>query len=400
MPHLPSDFVTYTRELFGEELWQKYLSSFEEETPVSIRLNGNTTTEQLSHLPIESRIPWSEKGYYLNERPVFTLDPLIHAGAYYVQEASSQYLDEVLRKATDGLEIKMAADFCASPGGKSLIIKDFLPEGATLVSNEFVRKRSWILAENMEKAGLAELSQPLPTSPQGEESKPRKGKEAARKSSPYKINTIVTNNDTAEIARSGNIFDLIVCDVPCSGEGMFRKDHATIEEWSFDNVMKCAALQREIVQNAWDCLREGGVLVYSTCTFNRYEDEDNMQFIVKELGAEVIVEPRKFIPGQDRGEGQFMVAFRKTSECAKKKAKCRLNTLPKTMEELTPETPRCSVSLEDALNYLRGNSIVLPSDMPKGIVAVCYQDFILGTVKNIGNRANNHYPKEWRIKHL
>lgn len=388
MSHLPSDFVTYTRELFGEELWQKYLSSFEEETPVSIRLNGNTTAEQLSHLPIESRIPWSEKGYYLKERPVFTLDPLLHAGAYYVQEASSQYLDEVLRKATDGLEIKMAADFCASPGGKSLIIKDFLPEGATLVSNEFVRKRSWILAENMEKAGLAELSWT------------ELGKEAARKSSPYKINTIVTNNDTAEIAKSGNIFDLIVCDVPCSGEGMFRKDHATIDEWSFDNVMKCAALQRKIVQNAWDCLREGGVLVYSTCTFNRYEDEDNMQFIIKELGAEVIVEPRKFIPGQDRGEGQFMVAFRKTAECANKKAKCRLNTLPKTMEELTAETPRCSVSLEDALNYLRGNSIVLPSDMPKGIVAVCYQGFILGTVKNIGNRANNHYPKEWRIKHL
>lgn len=388
MPHLPSDFITYTRELFGEELWQKYLSSFEEETPVSIRLNGNTTVEQVAHLPIESRIPWSEKGYYLKERPVFTLDPLLHAGAYYVQEASSQYLDEVLRKATVGLDIKMAADFCASPGGKSLIIKDFLPEGATLVSNEFVRKRSWILAENMEKAGLAEMSWT------------ELDKEAARKSSPYKIKTIVTNNDTAEIARSGNVFDLIVCDVPCSGEGMFRKDHATIEEWSFDNVMKCAALQREIVTNAWDCLREGGVLVYSTCTFNRYEDEDNMQFIVKELGAEVIVEPRKFVPGQDRGEGQFMVAFRKTSECNKKKAKCRLNTLPQTMEELTAETPRCSVSLEDALNYLRGNSIVLPSDMPKGIVAVCYQGFILGTVKNIGNRANNHYPKEWRIKHL
>lgn len=388
MPHLPSDFITYTRELFGEELWQKYLSSFEEETPVSIRLNGDTTVEQVAHLPIESRIPWSEKGYYLKERPVFTLDPLLHAGAYYVQEASSQYLDEVLRKATVGLDIKMAADFCASPGGKSLIIKDFLPEGATLVSNEFVRKRSWILAENMEKAGLAEMSWT------------ELDKEAARKSSPYKIKTIVTNNDTAEIARSGNVFDLIVCDVPCSGEGMFRKDHATIDEWSFDNVMKCATLQREIVTNAWDCLREGGVLVYSTCTFNRYEDEDNMQFIVKELGAEVIVEPRKFIPGQDRGEGQFMVAFRKTTECAKKKAKCRMSTLPQTMEELTAETPRCSVSLEDALNYLRGNSIVLPGDMPKGIVAVCYQGFILGTVKNIGNRANNHYPKEWRIKHL
>ncbi len=387
---LPSDFVTYTKALFGEELWQKYLASFEEETPVSIRLSGNTTAEQLSHLPLESKIPWSEKGYYLKERPVFTLDPLLHAGAYYVQEASSQYLNEVLRKATVGLDIRMAADFCASPGGKSLIIKDFLPEGATLVSNDYVRKRSWILAENMEKAGLAELSQPLPTSPQGEESAQQINKH----------NIIVTNNDTAEIAKSGNIFDLIVCDVPCSGEGMFRKDHATIEEWSFDNVMKCAALQREIVQNAWDCLREGGVLVYSTCTFNRYEDEDNMEFIIKELGGEVIVEPRKFIPGQDRGEGQFMVAFRKTTECAKRKAKCRLNTLPKTMEELTAETPRCSVSLEDALNYLRGNSIVLPSDMPKGIVAVCYQGFILGTVKNIGNRANNHYPKEWRIKHL
>jgi len=379
---LPSDFVSYTSKLFGEELWQKYLTSFEEETPVSIRLNGKTTREQISHLPIDSEIPWSSKGYYLKERPVFTLDPLLHAGAYYVQEASSQYLDEVLRKATDGLEIKMAADFCASPGGKSLILKDYLPEGATLVSNEYVRKRSWILEENIEKSLLADLSM--------------SDNESVTKTA--KI--IVTNNSTDEIARSGNVFDLIVCDVPCSGEGMFRKDHATIEEWSVANVMKCAELQREIVSNAWSCLREGGVLVYSTCTFNSYEDEENVEFIVKELGGEIIVEPRKFIPGQDCGEGQFMVALRKNTECSKKKAKCRLNILPKMLEELTPATPRCNLPLDDALNFLRGNSIVLPQEMPKGIVAVCYQDFILGTVKNIGNRANNHYPKEWRIKRL
>lgn len=386
MIQLPDNFVTYTKELFGEELWQVYLNSFEEETPVSIRLSGKTSAEQLSHLPLGEKIPWSEKGYYLTERPQFTLDPLLHAGAYYVQEASSQYLDEVLRKATKDLEINLAADFCAAPGGKSLIIKDFLPANATLISNEFVRKRAWILAENIEKSqrGLqfTDLSQ---SKSQGQ-------------SQGQKI--IVTNNSTDEIARSGNVFDLIVCDVPCSGEGMFRKDRATIKEWSIDNVMKCAALQKEIVTNAWKCLRKGGVLVYSTCTFNRYEDEENMAYIEKELGGEIIVEPRKFVPGRDCGEGQFMVAFRKNTECDKKKAKCRLNVVPKTQEEIPAETPLCNVSKEDALNYLRGNSIVLPADTPKGIVAVCYEGYILGTAKNIGNRANNHYPKEWRIKHL
>ena len=377
--NLPSDFITYTKQLFGDELWAKYLASFEEATPVSIRLSGNTTREDVEHLPIDREIPWSSKGYYLKERPVFTLDPLLHAGAYYVQEASSQYLDEVLRKATEGLEINYAADFCASPGGKSLIIKDYLPETATLVSNEFVRKRAWILAENMEKSTLADIS----------------------KSKKLEPTVIVTNNSTDEIARAGYLFDLIVCDVPCSGEGMFRKDHATIGEWSFDNVMKCANLQREIVSNAWACLREGGVLVYSTCTFNRYEDEDNMEFIVNELGGEIIVKPRKFIPGQDCGEGQFMVAFRKKGECSRKKAKCRLNTLPKTMEDaIDKDMPVCELSIDDALNYLRGNSITLSAEMPKGIVAVSYKGFILGTVKNIGSRANNRYPKEWRIKHL
>lgn len=376
---LPSDFITYTKQLFGDELWAKYLASFEEATPVSIRLSGNTTRKDVEHLPIDREIPWSSKGYYLKERPVFTLDPLLHAGAYYVQEASSQYLDEVLRKATEGLEINYAADFCASPGGKSLIIKDYLPGTATLVSNEFVRKRAWILAENMEKSALADIS----------------------KSKKLEPTVIVTNNSTDEIARAGYLFDLIVCDVPCSGEGMFRKDHATIGEWSIDNVMKCANLQREIVSNAWACLREGGVLVYSTCTFNRYEDEDNMEFIVNELGGEIIVEPRKFIPGQDCGEGQFMVAFRKKGECSRKKAKCRLNTLPKTMEDaIDKDMPVCELSIDDALNYLRGNSITLSAEMPKGIVAVSYKGFILGTVKNIGSRANNRYPKEWRIKHL
>ena len=241
MCNLPSAFISYTRSLFGEDLWQKYLASFNESTPVSIRLAKHTDISSLAHLPISGRIPWSAQGYYLYERPVFTLDPLLHAGAYYVQEASSQYLNEVLRIVTKNLDIQLAADFCASPGGKSLIIKDFLPSTATLISNEFVRKRAWILAENIEKSFLATLS--------------------TNSDSP-KI--IVTNNSTEEIAHSGNIFDLILCDVPCSGEGMFRKDHATMDEWNLDNVMKCAKLQREIVCNAWECLREGGVIVSST----------------------------------------------------------------------------------------------------------------------------------------
>lgn len=392
---LPHDFTSYTSQLFGEELWQQYLQSFEEDTPVSIRLNKNTSAEDVKHLPLGEKIPWSEGGYYLTSRPQFTLDPLLHAGAYYVQEASSQYLDEVLRKVTADMKIEYAGDFCASPGGKSLILKDYLPSTATLISNEYVRKRAWILRENMDK-GLMGL----------------KTKDRPK--------VIVTNNATDELAASGILFDIIVCDVPCSGEGMFRKDHATIEQWSVENVQNCAALQKEIVTNAWKCLKTGGVLVYSTCTFNRYEDEENIDYITNTLGGEIIVEPRKFIPGKDRGEGQFMAAFRKTEtfggstevdadniitqdNTSKKKNKKRvpqLNVVPSTMEDAITSDITVELTLEQAQQYLRGNALILPPDTPKGIVTVAYNGFLLGPAKNIGSRANNLYPKEWRIKHL
>ena len=386
MTVLPQQFIDYTSRLFGEETWQRYIDSFDEETPVSIRLNRQTELAELLHLPIGERIPWSERGYYLTERPAFTLDPLLHAGAYYVQEASSQYLDEVLRLATKGLDISYAADFCAAPGGKTLILKDHLPANATLIANEYVRKRAWILAENIAKAMQGKPCQ-------GIEDKDEKGCR----------NIIVTNNSTADIARCGIVFDLIVCDVPCSGEGMFRKDRDTIKEWSMENVRRCAELQREIVSNAWQCLREGGILVYSTCTFNQYEDEDNLQYIIEELGGEIAVSPRKFIPGTDKGEGQFMVAVRRKAtqnKTAKANAKAALKNLSPIPLSTFHFPLSIDVSLQDALNYLRGQAIILPPETPKGIVAICYKGHFLGTAKNIGSRANNLYPKEWRIKHL
>ncbi|MCF0202563.1 MAG: hypothetical protein HUK08_04285 [Bacteroidaceae bacterium] len=401
---LPQAFIELISVQFGEELMKRYLHSFKERVPVSIRLNVDVKPEDVAHLPLGAKIPWSERGYYLTSRPQFTLDPLLHAGAYYVQDASSQYLDEVMRRVTETMPIRLAADFCAAPGGKTLILKDYLADGGLLIANEYVRKRAWILKENVEKA-MGCLS----------------SKDAGKR-------VVVINNSADEIALSGLTFDFILCDVPCSGEGMFRKDKDAIAEWSMSNVAKCAELQREIVQSAWNCLRDGGVLVYSTCTFNCYEDEEMVQFITEKLDGQILIEPRKFIPGREKGEGQFMVAFRKgeipaqgtegdglpddnavetlsPKQLKKREAKQRkiladLNVVPDTRETVKPRTRRYELDKEKALDYLRGLSLTLPADAPLGVLAVTYNGFLLGTVKNIGPRANNLYPQEWRIKHL
>ena len=251
MAELPLIFTEQTRKLMGDERFERYLRAFEEEPPVSIRLNPKKA-EGLSVADGE-QVPWCRGGYYLPQRPNFTMDPLLHAGCYYVQEAASMFLDEVLHQMHNAyvnhqpsaIRPQTALDLCAAPGGKSTLLRSALPGDCVLYSNEPIRNRASILLENVTKWGYE--------------------------------NHHVTNCYPRDYRRAKQPFDLILCDVPCSGEGMFRKDPATIREWSPQNVEKCWQLQREIVSDAWACLNDGGLFIYSTCTFNTKENEENME---------------------------------------------------------------------------------------------------------------------------
>ncbi|KKB52482.1 hypothetical protein HMPREF1212_00635 [Parabacteroides sp. HGS0025] len=446
---LPIDFITRTRALLGDE-YEKLEAALQADVPVSIRINQEKGTKA----PETSPVGWSKTGYYLPERLSFTFDPLFHAGAYYVQEASSMFLEQAIRNFVT--EPVRCLDLCAAPGGKSTHLLSTLPEGSLLVSNEVIRSRSNILAENITKWGNP--------------------------------NNIVINNDPEEIGRLTHLFDVIVTDVPCSGEGMFRKDTDSTGEWSVANVNLCAARQRRIIHDIWDALKPGGLLIYSTCTYNTEEDEDNIHYITEELGAEALTIPLKeewqitgalrhdhpvyrFFPHKTKGEGFFLAALRKApgeteeirprNKSKKERGKaapvlpsvvndwieeagkfrfelindtiqaipsahqeawqliagqCRIVTAGirigeiKGKDILPAHSLAMSTSLnreafttveinwEEAVKYLKKEVLLLPEETKKGYVLVCYNGFPLGFVKHLGNRANNLYPQEWRIR--
>ena len=393
MVHLPEDFVREARLVMGEERYNRFVEALNEEAPTSIRLNPLKISLTTHHSPLTTHhVPWCPEGYYLEGRPQFTFDPLFHAGCYYVQEASSMFITHILRQSGDCPQNIL--DMCAAPGGKSTAMRSVLPEGSTLVSNEPIPTRAQILLENITKWGWD--------------------------------NCIVTNNYPRDFRKAKAKFDVILCDVPCSGEGMFRKDPNAISEWSLQNVEKCWRLQREIVADAWECLVPGGWLIYSTCTYNTKENEENVRWIIEEYGAEALdipTEPEwgitgsllsdfdapvyRFIPGFTRGEGLFMAVLQHRGTVPRvSKEHQRQNytgTVPSVLRRLTPDLPqgdfpRIDLSYPDALKYLRGEALVLPAETPKGLVTVTYKGVPLGPMKNIGNRANNLYPKPWRIK--
>ena len=423
MANLPEDFIRETKLLMGETRFNSYLEAFNEEAPVSIRLNPEKSLEFLLCKPAElerrveslefaTAVPWCEEGYYLEGRPQFTFDPLFHAGCYYVQEAASMFITHILRALANNyplsiINCQLALDLCAAPGGKSTAMLSVLPEGSTLVSNEPVPTRAQILLENITKWGAP--------------------------------NCIVTNNYPRDFRKAKAKFDLILCDVPCSGEGMFRKDPATIGEWSLQNVEKCWRLQREIVADAWECLNPGGILIYSTCTFNTKENEENVRWIIDTYDAEPIAIPTdpswhitgsllpgfdapvyRFIPGITQSEGLFVCVLHKRVKNEELRIKSydypaadnshnksnhssSLFTLNSKIKVLTPDLPhgdfpRVDLPYSEALKYLRGEALVLPPDTPRGLITITYKGVPLGPVKNIGNRANNLYPKPWRIK--
>ena len=254
---LPKEFADYTSQIFGEERWQRFLSAMNEPVPVSIRYNPfkNGAAEILSEtLGAHTPVPWCRDAYWLEQRPLFTADPCLHAGRYYVQEAGSQFIEHILR--SEGVESGKILDMCAAPGGKSTLYSTVVGNRGFVVANEYVRNRANILADNIRKWGLG--------------------------------NVVVTNNDPSHIAAFENWFDVVAVDAPCSGEGMFRKDHEARGEWSEQNVWNCARVQEEILQEIWPALRDGGTLIYSTCTFNTQEDEENVRWMMEELGAELL----------------------------------------------------------------------------------------------------------------
>lgn len=412
---LPKEFIDYTQQIFGAERWQRFVDAMDDDASVSVRLNPFKAAE----IPEEwdaTPVPWCRHAYWLRERPSFTLDPLFHAGAYYVQESGSMFLDYVLQQYLDADTPLTVLDLCAAPGGKSTLLRAALPEGSVLFSNEPDRRRANILNENLQKQGHPDI--------------------------------VVTSNYANDYARTKLMFDLILTDVPCSGEGMFRRDEGAIAEWSIANVRKCASLQRDIVSDIWKTLRPGGLLIYSTCTFNVHEDEENVRFICDELGADILSVPTKdewnitgsllegydvpvyrFIPGTTRSEGLFMAVLRKHGEGARttvperkqllKNAK-GLNIMydgcprgeqkgkdiiPAHAEALSimlesDKYPQVELSMDDALRYLHREAIMLPADTPRGYVIVTYRHRPFGFMKNLGNRANNLYPKEWAIRKL
>jgi 16S rRNA C967 or C1407 C5-methylase (RsmB/RsmF family)/NOL1/NOP2/fmu family ribosome biogenesis protein len=248
------------------------------------------------------RVPWSSFGYYLPERPSFTFDPLFHAGTYYVQEASGMFLEQALRQTTDLSRPLRVLDLCAAPGGKSTLLQSLLSPGSLLVSNEVIRNRVHILEENMVKWGGA--------------------------------NTVITSNDPADFSRLENYFDVMVVDAPCSGSGLFRREPEAIAEWSPGNVQLCHQRQQRILADCWPALSQDGLLIYSTCSYSREENEDILDWMVEDLGATTcrlemlpdwgIVETTgrsgaygyRFYPDRVKGEGLFIACLRKNDGAA------------------------------------------------------------------------------------
>ena len=370
-----------------------------EEASVAIRLNPFKGLDGPEGAPV----PWSPYGRILSERPVFTLDPLFHAGCYYVQDSSAMYVGHLFRKLITNKTIRVL-DLCAAPGGKTTDIAASLREacgdGFVLVANEVMKARVGVLDDNVARWGDP--------------------------------NVVVTSVDPAAFARLAGWFDVIVADVPCSGEGMFRKDPRAREEWSPAVVELCAARQRRILADVWPALREGGYLLYSTCTYEAAENDDNLAWAASELGGEILPPEAEFEEygvrrtphghlleaGVVPGEGQWAGVLRKTAPqaVAKKADLSALHPLRSGLrkgelvgKDFVPDADyalsikfdrdayRCvDVDRQTALRYLHRDALVLPQAAP-GYNAVTYLGHPLGFVKNIGSRCNNLLPKGRRI---
>jgi 16S rRNA C967 or C1407 C5-methylase (RsmB/RsmF family) len=249
---MPQAFQVQMQQLLGDE-WDDFAAALQQPAPISIRYNPYKNTASPAAL---EKVSWSPNAYYLPERPVFTLDPAFHAGAYYVQEASSMFVGEVIRQLFPIQKPAKVLDLCAAPGGKTTDLLSCLPAQSLLVCNEVIRSRFQILKQNVIKWGQS--------------------------------NVILSNHDSKDFARLNGFFDVILVDAPCSGEGLFRKDPGASSEWSPNNVQLCTGRQKRILAKAADLLAPGGVLIFSTCTYNRKENEGNASWMMNTFGLEPI----------------------------------------------------------------------------------------------------------------
>lgn len=423
------------------------------ERVTSLRLQPEKVTDPSVLFPslTKTPVPWNRYGYYLSSRPSFTFDPYFHAGAYYVQEASSMFLEEALRQTADLSAPLKALDLCAAPGGKSTLLQSVLNRGGLLVANEVIKTRAAILADNITRWGAD--------------------------------NVVVTNNDPRDFSRLEGYFDLVAVDAPCSGSGLFRRDPEAVEEWSYDNVMLCSQRQQRILADALPALKPGGVLIYSTCSYAREEDEQIVEWLCSEMGMEHIplqTDPvwniipgekqrgYRFYPDKVKGEGFFIACFRKqgaakVSPRPVSRKKNGISLLPQkdadrvgdwlkedvdqvllthkddvivlppqvaaelpllqqhlylrkagvkagqlTPKGLSPDhqlalstiiandLPVVELTAEQALRYLRKEDIRL-DNARNGWTLMRFGGMNLGWAKILPNRVNNYYPKEMRI---
>lgn len=447
----PHEFEERLRTQRGQE-WQAFSAIHGDPVPVSIRLNPAKTNDYktlFTKQPIQhvEAVPWAKEGYYLSERPSFTLDPAFHSGAYYVQEASSMLLEQAVLQHVSSKENIRVLDLCAAPGGKTTHLLSLLSQNSLLVSNEVIRSRATILAENVTKWGHA--------------------------------NVLVTNNDPEDFQKVSGFFDAMVIDAPCSGEGLFRKDAEAMKEWSVENANLCAMRQQRIVHDVWPALKENGILVYSTCTYNPEENSKNIARFAEELNAEVLpVDLSKLwgvqamdygyqcFPDRVKGEGFYMAVLQKKETQVSgrmRSGKTVFTKVPKTAEryqswllsrefqltqfrdfllivpsiqeeaiayasstlkvisagttlgtlkheKLIPDHalamsvvlnqdtfPQIQVTYEEAIAYLR-KDIFWQEGLRKGFSLVKYEEFTLGWANVLDNRLNNLYPAEWRIR--
>lgn len=443
---LPEIFVRRMMKMLDNE-FDEFQQSLDNEIATTIRINPAKFKGQPTLIPVD----YCSTGYFVPERPIFTIDPFIHSGVYYVQESSSMFLEQVIKQVVTKPDLKVL-DLCASPGGKSTHLASLLPKDSLLVSNDVIRARGQILSENLKKWG--------------------------------KPNIIVTNNDPHDFQRLPGFFDLLVIDAPCSGEGLFRRDENDVHEWSSDNAQLCAQRQQRILADVWPTLREGGILIYSTCTFNPAENEENIKWLSEFANIEPVslkiadhwgvtitdtggFPCYRFYPHKVSGEGFFMVVVRKTggSESSQpKKIKDNLLLASKAEKEIgraffsdedldvlrfedsllafpshllsnllqiknnlrilyagvkigdmkqkdllpahelalstilnRSAFPEIDLTIEEAITYLKRDDIS-PQSANRGWNLITYRNTPLGWVKNLGNRFNSAFPKEWRIR--
>ena len=376
---LPKAFTRQLAEELGEDRARTVLGALSGAPSVSVRLNPAKLTE--CPFPDAERVPWSPYGYLLKERPNFTLDPLFHAGCYYVQDSSAMFVGELFRRALDGFGPGVTVlDLCAAPGGKTTDLAASLRArfgGAfSLLANEVMRNRFGVLRSNVRAWG-----------------DPCVG--------------VVSRDPSAFSGKP--VFDLVLADVPCSGEGMFRKDDKAVEDWSPETVDFCAARGRRILSDVWSALKPGGILLYSTCTFNRKENDDTVNWIASGLGAEILDYGAyesvactecgyALLPGYVPGEGQYAAALRKHGSIDGIRSADVFSLFKADLPVPPPDPyPTFDLDRETALRYLHGDAIRIP-DAPPGLLTLTYQGHPLGPGKNLGSRCNNLYPKDRRIR--